>query len=420
MKAVRTQLSQLGRRLDFPAIARLMTAALERPGLLSLAAGFTDNATLPLAEVGDLAAELARAGDASVLQYGANQGRTALRAWTAERLDALDGVPRGRLNEAQAFITNGSQQALHLAASILCDPGDIVLVEQPTYFVFLEALKGLGIRPVGIPALSDGAPDLDGFRSLLAGLIAEGQAARVRALYLVSYHSNPSSRSLSEAEKTGLAEALRAAGLVVPVIEDAAYRELGYDGPSDARSVFSLPAYDGFPRLFLGTFTKTYATGLKVGYGLCDDPLWLGQMLYLKGHQDFGTGQYAQALIERAVLTGRFEAGLVRLRAAYARKAGVLDGLLRRSGLEAAGWSWSRPDGGLYLWLRGPEGLDTGFDGPLFRAAMEAGVLYVPGELCFPPGADNRHVRLSFGVLDGDALEEAGRRFVQACEATRG
>jgi 2-aminoadipate transaminase len=409
-----SQLSALGRRVDFPAIARLMNAAFERPGVLSLAAGFTDNRTLPLAEVAEAARELALAGDASVLQYGANQGNTALRAAVAARLVAMDGGNPCGIDASRVMITNGSQQALHLAASLLCDPGDIVLVETPTYFVFLEVLKGLGIRAVPMPAGPSGEPDLAGLGNLIDALRASGELARVRLVYLVSYHSNPSSRSLSLEEKAGLGRLLKAALPTVAVLEDAAYRELGYDGGGGACSVFAMPEWDGGPRLVLGTFTKTYATGLKVGWAACDDDLLLGRMLHYKGHQDFGTSAYAQALVQHAVRSGAFDRRLELLRSTYARKCGILDAALRREGLERAGWSWERASGGLYLWLAGPAGLDTGFDGPLFAAAMREGVLYVPGELCVATAGRDNRVRLSFGVLDGAELEDGARRFARA------
>lgn len=414
------KLSQLGERLDFPAIARLMTAAIENPDLLSLAAGFTDNRTLPLGELAGIAGELAVQENPEVLQYGPNAGRIGLRQWVAERLDRLDGVPDGTTDPDWVVVTNGSQQALHLVASVLCDPGDIILVEQPTYFVFLEALKGLGISALGIPTLADGGPDLDGLASLLSHLRAEGSAKRVRALYLVSYHANPSARSLSDREKSGLARVLKEADLPIPVIEDAAYRELGYNGAPGARSIVRLPAFEGMPLMVLGTFTKTYATGLKVGHMVCTDSLIRSKVLHLKGHQDFGTSNYAQALVEVAVFAGRYDVHLDVIRRTYASKCSTLDGQLRACGLREAGWSWERPVGGLYLWLRAPGGMDTGFSSELYRRSNEAGVIYVPGDLCYPPGGATDRVRLSFGVLDESRLEQAGQRFVRAALAGRG
>jgi 2-aminoadipate transaminase len=413
---MRPLLSSFGDRLDFPAIARLMNAALERPELLSLAAGFTDNASLPLADVGELVSEIVADRDLETLQYGPNQGRPALRQWVAARLDELDGSPPGTTSSAQVMLTNGSQQALHLAASVLCDAGDIILVESPTYFVFLEAIKGLGVRAVGLPALANGGPDLEATECLLRELSESGDLERVRAVYLVSYHSNPTSRSLASGEKRGLAEVLRGAGLIVPVLEDAAYRELGYEGPVPVPSVLAMPEFDGFPRLHLGTFTKTYATGLKVGFVVCDEPRILEKMLHLKGHQDFGTAHFNQAVLERAVLSGRFSRQLGLLRSLYREKRDILDATLRMEDLEGAGWTWALPDGGLYLWLRAPKGIRTGFDTPLQRRTLDAGVLYVPGCLCFAEDSEDRHVRLSFGVLADARLTEAGRRFARAAK----
>ncbi|HSY54266.1 MAG TPA: aminotransferase class I/II-fold pyridoxal phosphate-dependent enzyme, partial [Opitutaceae bacterium] len=190
--------SQLGRRAAPPTIARLMAMALEQPGLLSLAAGFTDNATLPVAMVRTAVDALAgRPGDPEFLQYGINQGRPLLRRLLAARLaDVEPALDPGRL-ERQMLVTNGSQQALYLAIQTLCDPGDIVLVDRPSYFVFLEMLTGLGVRAVSLPVDRHGLIDAVALDARLAELERAGEVGRVKAVYFVSYFSNPSARSLA-------------------------------------------------------------------------------------------------------------------------------------------------------------------------------------------------------------------------------
>ena len=393
--------------------------ALETPGLLSLAAGFTDTNTLPAAAVQAAGDALAAAGGPpEYLQYGTNQGRPALRAALAGRLAAQDdaGADVGALTDA-SFITNGSQQALYLAMQVLCEPGDIVLVDRPSYFVYLELLAGLGVEARSIPVDAEGRVDGVGLRAVLDGLHASGERAKLKAVYFVSYFSNPSGRSLSAKEKNLVAETLTAADCVVPVIEDAAYRELYFAKPHDAPSILALPAWAAFPKLYLTTFTKPFVSGLKVGGGVCTDAAWLAAMLHVKGHQDFGSANFNQAVCEHVLLSGEFDRHLATLRPAYAGKMLTLHAALAEGGLADRGWSWDVPEGGLYLWLRGPEGLDTGFDGAFCRAALEAGVLYVPGALCYGDDAPTNRVRLSYGVLNGEPLREAGRRFVQAARA---
>lgn len=400
-----------------------MQTALETPGLLSLAAGFTDNATLPVPAVGEAFAALAaEANGAEFLQYGTNAGRPGLRAALAARVLAQDA--RGAVPEpaavaaraAQTFVTNGSQQALYLAVQTLCEPGDIVLVDRPSYFVFLELLGGLGVEARSLPVDAEGRLDAAAMATLLRRMRDSGERSRLKAVYFVSWFSNPSGRTLDAVEKRTLAEALRAEDCVVPVMEDAAYRELGFD-PAAAfvqPGVLGDPAWDGFPRLYTSTLTKPFATGLKVGYGMCDSDSWRAAMLHVKGHHDFGTGNFAQALLERALASGAYEAQLAVLRRTYREKRDALDAALRTGGLADLGWRWRTPEGGLYLWLEGPAALDTGGESEFCRSCLDEGVLYVPGALCHGDHPPRNTVRLSYGVLAPAALAEAGARFCRA------
>lgn len=419
-------LSALGSRARAPAITELMRAALETPGLLSLAAGFTDNQVLPVAEIGEAVEALAVATRESSrgsehLQYGTNAGRGGLRALLAERLLNQDGRNcLGPVDLAQAaeqvFITNGSQQALYLAVQALCEPGDIVLVDRPSYFVFLELLSGLGVRAISMPVLADGSLDVSALSLLLTNLTVGGERRRIKAVYFVSWFANPSGRSWTQGEKRRLAETLRRCDCVVPIIEDGAYRDLGF-GQRDAwsqASVLGDEIWNGFPRLYTGTLTKPFATGIKVGYGVCHDATWRRAMLNIKGHHDFGTSNFNQAIVEHALRSGAFDRRLALLRNWYRGKRDVLDKALRDGGLPEGGWSWSLPGGGLYLWLSGPKDLDTKGHGRVWSAALTEGVLYVPGDLCFGDAPQCNTVRLSYGVLSEADLSEAGRRLCRA------
>ncbi len=406
--------SPAGERARPPTIARLMAMALENPRLLSLAAGFTDNRTLPVAAVQAAVTALARRpGEPEYLQYGTNLGRPHLRQLLAERLQAREPALRGAPGAERVMVTNGSQQALYLAMQVLCAEGDIVLVDRPSYFVFLEMLAGLGIRARSLPVGADGRLDLRGLEARLEELARTGELERVRALYFVSYFSNPSGRSLDAGEKTGLARVLRARGLCLPVIEDAAYRDLYFQKAPAAPSVLGLEAWREFPILYLATLTKPFATGLKVGYGYCTSDDWLLRMTHLKGHHDFGTANFTQAILEEVLAGASFDRHLATLRPAYERKMQTLHATLEAEGLRASGWRWAAPEGGLYLWLAGPPDLDAGLESPFCRACIAKGVLYVPGELCFGDEPRRNCVRLSFGVLDEDHLREAGRRFAR-------
>lgn len=404
--------SALGQRASPPTIARLMSVVLETPGLLSLAAGFTDSHTLPANLIAETAATLAQVSSVpEYLQYGTNQGRPGLRRVLAERLHLSEPSHSVEELSRSMMITNGSQQALYLAAQVLCEPGDIVLVDRPSYFVFLEMLAGLGVRAQSIPVDATGLVDRAAFGATLRELRRRGEAERVRAIYFVSYYSNPSARSLEKAEKIALAEVLSEHDLIIPVLEDAAYRELYFETAYTAPSVLSLAAWSRFPRFYLSTLTKPFATGLKVGYGVCTEEQWLKKMLHVKGHHDFGTANFNQALFERVLQTDGFDEQLARIRPAYQIKMKALHEALKAEGLSKLGWQWREPAGGLYLWLQAPARLDTRLEGEFCRACLAEGVVYVPGDLCFGDDPPAGYARLSFGVLSPSDLAEAGRRF---------
>jgi 2-aminoadipate transaminase len=405
--------SRLSREIASPVIVDLMARALANPDLLSLAAGFTDNAALPRELVGRFAAELTQPGlDNEPLQYGQNQGRQRLRELSCAAIATHPGERAGALDPRDMFITNGSQQALYLAVQAICDPGDIVLVEEPSYFVCLEMLKGLGLRSVGIPCGADGGILPDGLAARLQELDAAGERAKVKAIYLVSYFCNPSSRSLDADEKRAVAKALLDAGYQIPVIEDAAYRDLYFDTPHPAPSIISMPEFAPFPKLYLGTYTKPFATGLKIGYGYCTHAEWKKKILGIKGHQDFGSAHFTQAIIERVLDAGLYPEHLAGIQKHYKQKAHILDTALSEGGLREAGWNWASPKGGLILWLRAPKDMDLRMESDFCQRCIAQGVLYVPGDLCFPDGKPWHCARLSSGALPEAKLKEAGRRFV--------
>ena len=405
--------SRLGREIASPIIVDLMARALANPDLLSLAAGFTDNVTLPRELVRRFVVELTQEGLADEpLQYGQNQGRQRLRELSCEAIATHPYEQVAAFDPSAMFIANGSQQALYLAIQAICDPGDIVLVEEPSYFVCLEMLKGLGLRPIGIPCDDAGGILEDGLAERLKELDASGERSKVKAIYLVSYFCNPSSRSLSADEKRAVARVLLDAGYQIPVIEDAAYRELYFDAPHPAPSIISMPEFDPFPKLYLGTYTKPFATGLKIGYGYCTHSEWRDKILCIKGHQDFGSAHFTQAIIERVLDAGLYPDHLLGVQNHYARKARILDSALRESDLQDAGWNWARPKGGLILWLRAPEGTDLRMESDFCQGCIEQGVLYVPGDLCFSNGEPWHCARLSSGALPEDKLREAAQRFV--------
>lgn len=398
-----------------------MTRALANPEILSLAAGFTANETLPSDLVREAVRHLAQAHrDPESLQYGSNQGRPLLREAIARHLTEFDGADLALFSPGDVYVSNGAQQALYHLVQILCEPGDLVLVENPTYFVFLDVLRGFGVHPVSVPTKTDGEVDFAALENLLAGWKASGEGKRLKMLYLVSYFSNPSSRSLSRETKTGYGKLLSKLGLRPRIVEDAAYRELFLEKPWPCPSLFSIDSFEPFDKIYLGTFDKSLASGLKVGFCLTNDEVLRKKMLYAKGREDFGTSNFTQAVVEWILTEGHWPEFLAQLRKGYAEKATCAEEALQASALSALGWTWEKPAGGLYFWLRGPDGFETSLASPFFEECVRRKVIYVPGDLCIAEGSPRQFARLSYASLKKELLPEALSRFAEAAEQTPG
>tara|TARA_B100001248_G_scaffold260540_1_gene249052 strand:- start:70337 stop:71611 length:1275 start_codon:yes stop_codon:yes gene_type:complete len=409
--------SEMSERTESPVIIDLMTRALTIPNLLSLAAGFTSNEILPVEQVTQALETIkAEAANKEYLQYGTNQGRPKLRKAILDIIAAHPGEQPESWDPNHLVISNGSQQTLYIAMQALCNPGDIIFVEEPSYFVYLELLRGLGIQAISIPTLGHNQIDFEAFDALIQELDYKGQADRIKATYLVSYFSNPSSGCLSAEDKAQLGVLFKKHKLPTAIIEDAAYRDLYYEAPHPAPSILSVPELEGIACLYLGTFTKPFSCGMKTGFGYCTDAQWLQNILNIKGHHDFGSSNFNQALIEAVLLDGQYEPHLKTQRAFYAKKAALLQKTFTDEGLVNLGWHWDTPKGGLFLWLIAPEHIDLSIGSDFYEACLQNGVLYVPGDLCIAERSPKNCTRISFGTLNDEGLIEAGKRFVKVAK----
>jgi 2-aminoadipate transaminase len=409
--AAQRALSALGRRTEAPPIAWLMEYALAHPEVISLAAGFTDNATLPVAEVREMLETLLKARRTAepALQYGTAVGLPALRELTAQRLREMDETatatsghpapPVELYDPGRVLISSGSQQLLYLITEVLCDPGDVVLVEDPTYFVYLGIAQSHGLDCRGVRMTADGM-DLAALEARLEELKREGALARLKLLYLVTYHQNPTGRTTAFARKKAALELIRryerAAGHPLYLLEDAAYRELRFAG-ADVPS--ALAAGAGAERVLLtGTYSKPFSSGLRVGFGLLPEPIRT-QVARVKSNHDFGTASLAQHILAGVLANGVYDRYVAAVQRRYARKARWMTAAIRAHFPETV--TWEQPAGGLYVWAAAPRRVRTGLKSRLFRRALEHQVLYVPGRLCYATPARGRapdhEMRLSYG-----------------------
>jgi 2-aminoadipate transaminase len=394
-----------------------MNLTLNHPQLISLAAGFTDHETLPVMELRAAVNQVLNTRESALpaLQYGSTEGSGELRRITAARLAAQDTAAGGTVSAYPAdhlVITNGSQQLLYLAAEALCDPGDVVLVEDPTYFVFLGIAQSHGLKCRGVRMTEHGI-DPEHLDRVLYSLRKTGGLRRTKFLYLVSYFQNPSGLTASFENKRQALAILRAyeqkAGHPIYLLEDAAYRELRFTGDDVPSALAVAGAAERV--IYAGTYSKPFATGLRVGFGWLPDSV-RSVILRIKSNHDFGTSNLSQCILAAALKNGSYDRHLPALQNRYARKAKTMLKSLHAAFPRAA--QWVAPQGGLYCWTQLPRAIKTGPRSAFFRDALKANVLYVPGELCYAddttrPKPQNG-MRLSFGnASPGDIQTAIGR-----------
>lgn len=396
-----------------------MAYALQNPELISLAVGFVDQDTLPTTAASEAWSALFRDPRAAraALQYGTTPGHPPLREQLLERTRQAD--PQGpSLSLDQIVVTACSNQLLHLVSESLLDPGDIVLCAAPTYFVYLGLLAGLGARAVGVASDAAGLVPA-ALEETLTRCQRQGELSRVKAIYLVPYFDNPGGTTMPAGRRAAVVQIAKRWSTHgrIHVISDEAYRELRYAGED-------IPS----PRIWdeeadtvivAGTFSKSFSPGMRVGWGILPRHL-IAPVTEQKGNVDFGSPNLNQHLLTHVLELGLLEPHLARIRSSYHQKLTAMLAAADAHLARVPGVDWVRPQGGLYVWIRLPSGLDAGMHGPLFEAAGREGVLYVPGEYCYPAAGEpvqRNSLRLSFGVQSCAKIQEGVEKLARAVTA---
>ena len=379
-----------------PSMVREMVAAAGTRPLLTLAGGLPPPEAFPFDALAAAADRLLRSGDGAVLQYTPTEGDPRLVQLVADDVERRLAIPD---TAGRVLITTGSQQALDLVAKVLLDPGDVAVVECPTYVGALRAIAAYQPRIIGVPVDGDGMVT-DALADLLVG------GLRPKLCYLVPNFSNPSGTTLSARRRAHLAELSTRYGFLI--VEDDPYGQLRFRG-DDVAAIASCPGADV---LYLGSFSKTIAPGLRVGYAVA--PQWLGrQLVVAKQATDLTSSSLNQQLVAELLETPGWLSGhLDGLRSLYAARAeALLSGLGRHVG-ERMGRILSVPHGGMFLWAAiVADGVDAG---ALTTACLAHDVAIVPGTEFAVDGGCEREVRLSFSLLSPADLDEAGRRIGRA------
>ncbi len=373
-----------------------ITQNLLRHGVVELTFGEPDPELLPV-ELVRSAAEAALARSGAALAYGQVEGPPGLRHALARRITAREHVAA---TAADVLVTGGISQGLEQVLTMFTEPGDVVLVESPTYNLALGIMRDHPVEVAGVPLDADGL-DVAALEVVLDGLESAGR--RVRMLYTIPTYHNPAGVCLSEVRRERLLALSRRRDLLI--IEDDVYRELVYDGSAPA----SLWALDReAPVIRLGSFSKTLAPGLRVGWANARADLL--ERLAGMGMLESGGGlsYFAAHVVERVLAGPGYDEHVGRLRASYARRRDALAAALREH--LPAGCRFALPAGGFFVWLELPEGADAS---ALLPVAEACGVSFAPGaRFCLEGG--ERLLRLAFSLYGEEALREGARRLAAA------
>ncbi len=394
---------QFAKRLDLveTSAIRELFKLLGQPGIISFAGGFPDSAMFDVEGIAQASQKVLRDAPGSALQYGATEGFMPLREELAKFM-ALKGVTG--LDPQELIVTTGSQQALDLVGKTLLEPGDVALVEAPTFLATIQCFKLYGPKVLGVPI------DEHGVRvDILEEMI---KVHRPKIVYLVPTFGNPSGALLSLDRRLKVLELARDTQTVI--VEDDPYGDL-YFGDTPPPSLLALSDQVPGSREWLvhaGSLSKVLSPGLRVGWLIAPSEL-LAKATMCKQFSDAHTSTFAQATAAAYLQSGRMPATLNKVRSVYAQRAKTMAQCLNQSLGEKI--SFSQPLGGLFFWAR-LTGANAGpKDGAAFaKSAIAQGVAFVPGAPFYANDPDHSTLRLSFATSDEKLIEEGIARLSKA------
>lgn len=377
-----------------PSTIREILKVTAQPEIISFAGGLPAPELFPVAQVQVAAdAVLGREGSAA-LQYGPSEGFGSLREWIA-------GEMRTRGIKAVAddvLVTNGSQQVLDLVGKVFLNPGDVVLTENPTYLAAIQSFQTLEAKFVPVATDENGL-----IPEALPELIKQH---RPKLLYTIPNFQNPTGITLSAPRRAALAKI--AAAHKLTVIEDDPYGKLRYRGTE-------VPPVKHWDEagcvLYASTFSKTIAPGLRLGWVVAP-PEVFSRLLILKQAADLHTSSFDQRVAHAYLTANDPVAHLDKIRAVYGERLGILQEALEAA--MPAGYHWTKPEGGMFLWVTGPESLDAL---KLLEQAIAQKVAFVPGRDFFPADGGKNHFRLNFSNSTPERIREGVRRLAALCQA---
>lgn len=378
---------------------RALFAVASRPEVVSLAGGMPFVSALPMELVSQAADRTLRKRGAEALQYGSGQGRPELRHQILDVM-ALEGVHG---DPDDIVVTTGSQHALELLAKLLLDPGDIVLAEGPSYVTALVVFRSFQAEVRHVPMDEHGLIP-EALREQLSTLAAEGRVPKF--LYTVPTYNNPAGVTLSRERRSEVLQIADEFGVLV--LEDNPYGLLYFDSPPPN----ALHSLDPDGVIYLGTFSKTLAPGLRVGWVLA--PSVIREKLILANEAAvLSPSSFTQLIISEYLSTSDWKGQIATFRDVYRQRR---DAMLAALEEHLPDLTWTVPDGGFYVWLTLPESIDSR---AMLPKAVESLVAYTPGTAFFADGDGSRNIRLSFSYPEPDFIREGIRRLASVIETER-
>jgi 2-aminoadipate transaminase len=376
---------------------RALFAVAARPEIVSLAGGSPYVAALPLDVVGGMIGRLVADHGEQALQYCTAQGDVGLR----ERICDVMALEEIQAHPDEIVVTVGSQQALDLLARIFVDPGDVVLVEAPSYVGALGAFASYQANIVHV-AMDDDGLIPDALQEAIRR--AEASGRRAKFLYTVPNFHNPAGVTLAAARRPQILDICRRADLLV--VEDNPYGLLGFDG----EPMRALRADDAEGVVYLGTFSKTFAAGVRVGWAVA--PAAIKEKLILAAESAvLCHSSFAQLTVREYLSTQSWREQIKAFRELYReRRDATLEAL---AGMMPPGCHWTRPGGGFYVWLRLPDGINSK---AMLPRAISSRVAYVPGTGFYADGSGGQYARLCYSLPAPDRIAEGVRRLASVIE----
>jgi 2-aminoadipate transaminase len=371
-------------------VIREILKVTERPEVISFAGGLPAPEVFPVDALARAHAEVFAEEGAQACQYSTTEGWWPLREWIAARMRArgVEGAAPGRV-----LVTSGSQQGIDLVGKIFLEPGDAVVVENPCYLAALQVFNGYEAQLLAVGSDDEGMKVEEVARAI------EDAPRRPKLVYVVPQFHNPKGTTLSLARRRRLMEIARRYS--VPVVEDDPYGELRYSGAP----VSPLAALDDEGLvIYLSTFSKTLSPGMRVGWAHASDEIF-GAMVRAKQAADLHTNTIQQRAAARLLASFDFDAHVERIKTLYGERRDVM--LAALSEHFPAGSRWTRPEGGLFLWVELPEGVRAE---ELFEEAIDERVAFVPGAPFFAAEPRHNFMRLNFSNSTPVAIEEGIRR----------